>query len=96
MDHLDERTRQRTALKALKETQIFVKGTDGRTRTIDINPEADVEELYGKISAKFDIPEKHIRVNYAAKQLVRGRKVRDYGIKKESTLHLSLRLHGGF
>ena len=46
------------------------------------------------IEAATAVPQIAQRLIFAGKQLEDGRTIRDYGIKKESTFHLVLRLSG--
>jgi len=78
-----------------KEVQIFVRNLLGKTITIQISPDDTVETLKAKVEAKEDIPPSEQRLLYGGKQLENGRKLSDYNIQKESTLHLVLRLRGG-
>jgi len=76
--------------------QIFFKGLDGRTKTLnDISPTDTVETIKDKVQDKSGVPVADQRLIFAGKQLEDGRTLESYKIQKESTLHLNLRLRGG-
>jgi len=76
--------------------QIFIKTLTGKTITIIVTTDNTVEDLKAKIQDKAGIPSREQRVMYQNKQLVDGRLLTDYNITKDDTLHLIVRMEGGF
>ena len=75
--------------------QIFVRTLTGKTLTIEVASDLTIEELKEKISKKTEIEPAEQRLIYAGKDLQDDRILSDYGIQKEQTVHLMMRMKGG-
>ena len=74
--------------------QIFVQ-VNGKTITLDVKPNDMAESIKSKIENKQGIPVKEQRLIFDGKQLGDDQELHTFGIRKESTLQLTLRLLGG-
>ena len=76
------------------EYQIFVKLLTGRTTTLEVDHQTEVEDLKLMLYDRNEAPLPQMRLIFAGTQLEDGKTMRDYKIYKESTVHMVLRMAG--
>ncbi|CAF1332823.1 unnamed protein product [Rotaria sp. Silwood1] len=74
---------------------IFVRTLTGKTITLSVNSEMDINTVKELLQKTEGIPVDQQRLIFADSQLEDSRTLADYGIWKESTMYMVLRLRGG-
>ena len=69
------------------EMQIFVNTLHGKTITLEVEQSDTIKKLKEKIRDKGILPVKHTLI-FGGRQLIEGRTLSDYNIKKRNTVHL--------
>lgn len=76
--------------------QIYIKTLQGKNITLEVNDDDTIESIKKKITDIEGIPQDQQRLVFNGKQLEDANTLKDYNIDADSTIHLVLRLRGGF
>jgi len=76
--------------------QIFVKNLIGNTIVIDVKSTDTIYDIKIKINEKDEILPEYQRLTFKGKELYDARTLEDHNIQNEDTIHIYLRLIGGF
>jgi len=70
---------------------IYIKTLGGKTVTIDFDPGLYIRDIKAKIKDKENIPSEKQRLIFAGKELEDNKRVTEYDIRRETTIHLAIR-----
>ena len=75
---------------------VFIKSLTGRTITVEVAPTDTIRALKHKVEDKLNIPVDNQRLIHDRTQLEDDKKTIDeYGIERDATIHLVVRVPGG-
>jgi ubiquitin len=76
--------------------QIFVKNLLGNTILLEVKSIDTIFDIKNKINEKDGILPEYQRLTFKGKELYDDRTLEDHNIQNEDTIHIYLRLIGGF
>lgn len=75
---------------------IYIRTLNGKNISIDVNDTDTIKSLKDKITDIEGVSADQQRLVFNGKQMEDGNTIQDYGIQEDSSIHLVLRLRGGF
>ena len=88
-------TKKSPSITIRSSIHVQIKTATGKTFTININPHETILYLKKQIYLSQDVSLDSQRIVYGGKQLEDHKRICDYNITDESTVHIILRLRGG-
>ena len=88
----DYNIQKQSTLNLILTMQIFVQTSAGKTITLDVQSNHSIKTLKSLIERKERIPSDQQCLIFAGNELKDSGTLHDYGIRKESTLHLILKI----
>ena len=76
--------------------QVFVITLTGNTITLEVSPGDTISRIKELVDQRRGVPADQQRLCYSGRELDNERTISDYNVTRDSTLHLTVRLRGGF
>ncbi|XP_036382122.1 polyubiquitin-like [Megalops cyprinoides] len=84
-----------TVAVLVTEEQVFLKNHKGENHRYSFNPSESVADFSGRVSRQEGVPQEQQRLIYDGRALNESKRMADYSIRGNSTVHQTLRLRGG-
>ena len=73
---------------------VFFKSLSGHTESLRVNYDEKISSVKDKFQYHFGIPPAYIKFIFAGKELEDEKRLNDYNIMRESTIHAPVRIRG--
>ena len=75
---------------------LFIKNMNGKTYTVYANPDEYIQNVKSSISSQSGDNSGSLMLVYNSKQLQDGHRLSEYNVAPNSTIYMTVKLHGGF